>query len=211
MHQGDECCSLSPLCSPAPGSDQFLCVFPFHVGDVQEPHRVPLARRNFPVVLDWEPVLLGARAKLNDWETAMQELSVPDSELPQRCATVSALFGNLVAILLDTAKSLHPAVPNVPRHRRQPRWWTDACYHALVARNAAWRDFRRSHLSEDYALFSSRRLYLPQILEIWAPACACRTPRACASRIRRCFRLSPRRTPCLNAVAFIVCRLYASM
>ena len=116
MHQGDECCSLSPLCSPALGSDHFLCDFPFRVGDAQEPHRVPLARRNFAVGLDWEPVLLAARAKLNDWETAMQELSVPDSELPQHCATVSALFDNLVAILWDTAKSLHPTAPNVPRH-----------------------------------------------------------------------------------------------
>ena len=144
----------------------------------------------------------------------MQELSVPDSELPQRCATVSALFDNLVAILWDTVKSLHPTVPNVPRHTRQPRWWTDACYHALVGRNAAWRDFRRSHLSEDYALFS-RRLHFHRFAQPAAdsgdlgktasPTCACRTPRA--SRIRRCFRLPDcRRAPCLNAVAFIVCR-----
>ena len=137
----------------------------------------------------------------------MQELSVPDSELPQRCATVSALFDNLVAILWDTAKSLHPTVPNVPRHRRQPRWWTDACYHALVARNAAWRDFRRSHLSEDYALFSFRRLYFHRLVRttrrrfwrFWQDGVArlrMQDPRACASRIRRCFRLPDcRRAP----------------
>ena len=137
----------------------------------------------------------------------MEELSVPDSELPQRCATVNALFDNLVAILWDTAKSLHPTVPNVPRHRRQPRWWTDACYHALVARNAVWRDFRRSHLSEDYALFSSRRLYFHRLVctsrrrfwRSWQDGVArlrMQDPRACASRIRRCFRLPDcRRTP----------------
>ena len=54
VHQGDECCSQSPLCNPALGSDHFLYDFPFHVGDVQELHRVPLVRRNFPVVLDCE-------------------------------------------------------------------------------------------------------------------------------------------------------------
>ena len=48
VHQGDECCSLSPLCSPALGSDHFLCDFP----------QVSFARRNFPVVQDWEPILL---------------------------------------------------------------------------------------------------------------------------------------------------------
>ena len=67
--------SLQPC---ALGSDHFLRDFPFHVGDFQEPHRVPLTRRNFPVVLDYGPVLLDARAKLDDLETAMQELSVPE-------------------------------------------------------------------------------------------------------------------------------------
>ena len=72
VHQGDECCSLSPLCSPA----------------CSRTSQSSSCSPNFPVVLDWEPVLLAARAKLDDWETAMQELLVPDSELPQRCAIV---------------------------------------------------------------------------------------------------------------------------
>ena len=189
VHQGDQCCSLTPLCSPAVGSDHFLCDYPFPAVDVEEPHRVPSACRNFPVVQDWEPVLLAARAKLVDWEVAMQDLSVPDSGLPQRCAVVSALFDYLVAILWDTARSLHPRRPDVPRHRRQPRWWTDACCHALVARNAAWRDFRMSNLSEDYALYSphvgvtSTVWFAPPAADYGdlgktvSPACAPRTPR----------------------------------
>ena len=197
----------SPSCCLALGSDPFLCV-PFPAVDVQEPHRFPSARRNFPVVQDWEPVLLAAGAKLDDWEAALQELPVPCCGLPQRCSIASALFDNLVAILWDdTAKSVHPRLPDVPRHRRWPGWWTDACFHALVARNAAWRDFRRSNLSEDCALFSSRRLHFHLLIRTtrrrfwrsWQDDVArlrTQDPQACASRIRRCFRLpGSRRTP----------------
>ena len=77
----------------------------------------------------------------------------------------------------------------------------------LVARNAAWRDFRRSHLSEDHALFSSCRLYFHRLVgttrrrfwRSWQDGVArlrMQDPRACASRIRRCFRLPDcRRAP----------------
>ena len=110
----------SPSCCLALGLDPFLCV-PFPTVDVQEPHRFPSARQNFLVVQDWEPVLLAATAKLDDWEAALQELSVPYYGLPRRCAMVTALFDNLVAILWDdTAKSVHPRLPEVPRHRRYP-------------------------------------------------------------------------------------------
>ena len=80
-----------------------------------------------------------------------------------------------------------------------------ACYRALVARIAAWRDFRRSHLSEDYTLFSSCKLYFHRLIRTtrrrfwrsWQDGVAhLRMQDACANRIRRCFRLpNCRRAP----------------
>ena len=200
----DECCSMSPFSSLALGSDHFLSVFPFLVVDVQEPHRVPLARRKFPVVLDWEPVLLAARAKLDDWQAAMQELSVPDSELPQRCAIVSALFDNLVAILCDTVKSLHPTLPDVLRHRRQPRWRSGACFHALVARGEIFQGLIswKTTLSSppvgvsSTVWFAQPAAYSGDLVKTVSPACAHAGPPGLRECIRRCFRLPDgRRTP----------------
>ena len=36
--------------------------------------------------------------------------------------------------------------------RRQPLWWNDACFRALVARNGSWRDFRRLRGSHSFPL-----------------------------------------------------------
>ena len=94
-------------------------------------------------------------------------------------------------------------MPNRPS-RRQPRWWTNECFRALVARNSAWRAYRRSSWSlSDY---SHRRLLFHRLVRssrraFWRrwqhniQQIHNRNPRACASQIRRCFRLPPRLAP----------------
>ena len=86
--------------------------------------------------------LLLARSLI--WAAAVQSCSEPVVGLSQRCAKVNELFDDLVRILWDTARLMHPRPPPMHRQRPQPRWWTDECFQALVAKNAAWRDFRRS-------------------------------------------------------------------
>ena len=43
---------------------------------------------------------------------------------------------------------------------RQPLWWNDACYHALVARNGSWRDFRHSGSPERLSTVSQHSSFL---------------------------------------------------
>ena len=65
---------------------------------------------------------------------AVQESSSEDVVgLPQRCAKVSALFDDLLRILWDTARLIHPRQTPMHRRRPQPRWWTGECFRALQA------------------------------------------------------------------------------
>ena len=154
----------------------------------------------------------------------MQELSVPDSELPQRCATFSALFDNLVAILWDTAQVTSPDSSQCPSPQT-PATVVDG--RLLPCTGCSQRSVER--LSKVSSFGRLRSLLLPsallppfgshnppQILEILARR---RRPLAHAGPqgLRESYpqmpptaRLSPR-TPCLNAVAFIICPLCASM
>ena len=90
--------------------------------------------------------------------------------------------------------------------RRQPRWWTNECFRALVARNSAWRAYRRCGSLSDYSRFSHRRLLFQRLVRssrraLWRrwqhniQQIHNRNPQACASQIRRCFRLPPRIAP----------------
>ena len=84
---------------------------------------------------------------------------------------------------------------------REPLWWNDACYHALVARNGSWRDFRRSGSHEDQARFrllrqqfhstirSSRTHYWNEWLGS-VTSLSRQAPRLACSLVRRTFRSS---------------------
>ena len=75
--------------------------------------------------------------------------------------------------------------------RRQPRWWTNECFRALVARNSAWRACRRSGLFQ-ITLTSLTRCAFWRQWQHHIQQIHNRNPRACASQIRRFFRLPPR-------------------
>ena len=106
VHQGDGCCSFSPSCCPALGSDHFLCHFSFpEVLQGQHCRHASGPADTFPVVRDWEPILLAARTDLDSWAAAVQEsCSEEVVGLPQRRAKASALFDDLLRILWDTAR-----------------------------------------------------------------------------------------------------------
>ena len=59
----------------------------------------------------------------------------------------SCVFNSLTQILFDGAffhSRQRPATSPPCFHNRQPLWWNDTCFCALVARNGSCRDFRRS-------------------------------------------------------------------
>ena len=80
------------------------------------------------------PEFFGACAELDSWVAAVQESSSEDVVgFPQRCAKASALFDDLLRILWDTARLIHPRQTPMHRRRPQPRWWTGECFRAPVA------------------------------------------------------------------------------
>ena len=108
---------------------------------------------------DWSTVVASCHHSLTEWHQSVlvhDSHSLPD--FPERASILDTLFSSLTQILLDSASLHSRRRPTVSRpRRRQPLWWNDACYHALVARNDSWRDFRRSESQEDQARFRFMR------------------------------------------------------
>ena len=81
-----------------------------------------------------------------------------------RTVTVDQLFRSAVwtSCGVQPVNPLVDAVPcaTAPSHGGGD----DECYQALVCRNGAWRDCRRSGLSTDYAQFSQRRLVFHRVV-----------------------------------------------
>ena len=114
------------------------------------------------------------------------------------------LFHALTQILLEGV-SLHSrrrttTTLNTPR-QRQPLWWNDACFHALVARSGSQRDFRCCGSSVDQARFrtlrqqfhSTVRSTMSSYWNAWPSSVhslslSHRDPRLASALIRRTFR-----------------------
>ena len=97
-----------------------------------------------PRVRDWPAVLSSCHPSLATQHQSVLALnSHPCPDIPGRTSVLDTLFGALTQVPVEGA-SLHTrrrstATLNTPR-QRQPLWWNDACFHALVARNGSWRD-----------------------------------------------------------------------
>ena len=118
-----------------------------------------------------------------------------------RCSFGVSLFGVLTRILSDfvsVAALLRSSGSRVCSRRRQPRWWNDACHHALIARNGSWRDFRRSGSEDDRVSFHHMRRQFHSIIRssrasFWddwistVQSLSHRDPRLASSHIRRTF------------------------
>ena len=82
------------------------------------------------------------------WTTSLAHSLTFLSVLPFWTLSLTLSRGSSVTLLRITL-----VVALGPAHAQGSLWWNDACYHALVARNGSWRDFRRSGSLEDQARF----------------------------------------------------------
>ena len=81
-------------------------------------------------------------------------LQGPTPDCPALCLdVVDQLYDQLLSVL-----SWHSPRPRMVPRRRQPSWWTHECYSACVARNGAWRDYRRDPNPMLHARFRAARL-----------------------------------------------------
>ena len=145
------CCNHAPGCCPLLGSNHCLCVAATTLRR-QVRAQVP---RCLPPLRDWHPVLLRAHNNLVGWAQEVDTClcgDIPSNE-HHRVRIVDFLYHRMVSIL-----SWHVPHQHRSRHRCQPSWWSPECLALRVARNGAWRDFRRSRSPETYSRFRVARM-----------------------------------------------------
>ena len=98
-----------------------------------------------------------AEPRLIAWHhSVMSAIASHPPDTPGRAPVLDSLFESLTQILCDSDSLVvapRSAAARVCPRRRQPRWWNDDCFHALIARNGSWRDFRRSGSEADHSRF----------------------------------------------------------
>ena len=109
-------------------------------------HQAPLspfsAHSPLPRVHDWSTVVAACHHSLSAWhQSVLAHVSGPLPDFPERASVLDSLFDSFTRILCGCASHHSRRRPGSRPRTRQPLWWNDACYHALVARNGSWRDF----------------------------------------------------------------------
>ena len=200
VHSGSNCCSLAPLCCPLLSSDHMLCSC--HL-DIPQASLLPdSTHSSLPRVRDWSAAVAVCHHSLTEWhQSILAHISGPLPGFPARASLLDSLFDSLTRILFDCASlQSRRRLGSRPR-TRQPLWWNDACYHALVARNGSWCDFRRSGSHEDQVRFrllrqqfhSTVRSSRTHFWNEWlgsVTSLSHRAPRLACSLVRHTFRSS---------------------
>ena len=178
-------------------SDHMLCSC--HL-DIPQASLPPYSAHSLPRVRDWSIVVAACHHNFSAWhQSVLAHVSGPLPDFFARASTLDSLFDSLTRILFDYASLHSRRRPGSRPRTRQPLWWNDACYHALVARNGSWRDFRRSGSHEDQARIRLMRQQFPSTVRscrthFWnewlgsVTSLSRRAPRLACSLIRRTFR-----------------------
>ena len=116
--------------------------------------------RPLPPLRDWKPTLLRAHQDVIQWSSRLDAmLPGPLPRETDRTSTMDDMFVSLITIFRMRA----PSQRQHPRHK-QPAWWTPGCFEACVARNGAWRDFRRTQDPRDRSRFRAARVHFHSIV-----------------------------------------------
>ena len=142
IHNSAHCSCLDRhACCPLLGSDHFAITV-----DLLKPRQV-LSREAPPTpfrVRDWHALLLSIKPGVQEWSRVCRAtLNHPVPSDQTTCRSTLDMLYTQLADLLWSADVCHYS-RRVPNRRRQPAWWTDACFEAMLARNAAWRLRRRT-------------------------------------------------------------------
>ena len=154
-----------------------------------------------PRVRDWAAVLTSGQTRLAAWHQFVINASTLSPDIPGRASILDSLLARLTQIIFDCASDFRSPGGHASSRRRQPSWWNDACYHALVARNGAWRDLQRSGSNDDFVRFRHMRQQFHTVVRssrssFWdgwlstVDSLSRRDPRLASSHIRRTFRSS---------------------
>ena len=159
VHSGDHCCGEAPVVLSSSRIRSFLvhCTFDCPPPPPRGPFGEGPSGGLFLFSGAWElTLLLCAHHVLVQWSARLDALLCgPLPREANRSPIVDDIFNSLLTILRHHA----PSQRQHPR-RRQPAWWTawwsSECFEACVARNGAWRGFRRTQEPRDRIWFLRR-------------------------------------------------------
>ena len=149
VHHGSSCCPVAPLCCHLLASAHVLCSCPLYFP--QASFAAPVTLPGCPMCAIGQPFLPSGQPRLAVWDQSLVTVSRSHSpDIPGRTSVLESMFSVLAQILSDCA-----SVASLPRssgsracsRRRQPRWWNDACHHALIARNGSLAGLPRTTAS----------------------------------------------------------------
>jgi hypothetical protein len=197
VHNGWNCCCPDRnCCCPLLGSDHYALSVTLAKPRATLPADAALPG---PRVRDWRTLLESQVQPLQHWASLVDDSlqGAAHTAVENRRPILDALYARLLATLWDADPSLY----RWPRgnSQRQPSWWTNECYQALVARNAAWRERRRSPSGATESAFRTARNRFHHIARTaknmfwsrWLDELSCLqgpAPREAARRVRQRFR-----------------------
>ena len=201
-------CVNANLCCPLVSSDHYaveVIVAKRLVPNMQIPEQEPLHVR------DWENFIRSQEQRVRQWSRRTQAhlANLVAQSTSHKRSALDNLYDELLGILWHADPSLYRR-PRL-RKQRQPSWWNDTCFAALLARNAAWRQRNRTETPDASDAFRAARNQFHRVerhaksvywaswlrrLENWQLVC----PRTAARMVRRRFRgnvcrVAPRLTP----------------
>ena len=199
-------CSSVGLCCPVLSSDHFAVEIGIHKRLVQT-----VLTPSTPTVhvRDWAKLIQAQMQDVQRWSSHVQACI---SDLARQAPTDKRLvLDNLYDDFLEIVWNADPKLYRCSREgtRKQPTWWNDACFDAMLARNAACR--RRNCSAESLYAFRAARNRFHRIvraakIQYWSSwlhrvehtQSTC--PRAAARMVRRRFRcnacrVAPRLSP----------------
>ena len=133
-------CEDSNLCCPLLASDHFANEINLHKRLLSSVSQPPMQVRQ---VRDWEALIHAQAKHLQRWSDNLAILLSTTAHMSTeaRRQQLDVSYRDFLKIVWDA----EPGLYRCPRAnaQRQPSWWNDDCFDAMVARNAAWRQRNR--------------------------------------------------------------------
>ena len=154
VHNGrGRACQNRSYCCPALGFDHFMLSARLSLSVTLQDSSPNRSADSWPRVRDWPAHIESLESQVRQWHAEVLCANLQSLSLPQRRRSIDTLYSNLCDIIWGGCS--HEISRR--RGRPQPSWWNDACFDALIRRNAAWRERRRNWTSATDAAFRSAR------------------------------------------------------
>ena len=162
VHNSYHCsCSNREWCCPLLGSDHFAVTIALAKSRSATSGSQSSRTRH---VRDWNHLIDSQRESIEAWANRVS-CHLAMAPLATRVDSREVL-NHLYSNLLDIVWNAHPSLYRLPKpnSRTQPSWWTDACFDALVQRNAAWRARNRDRCDDTNAAFHAARNHFHRVV-----------------------------------------------